>query len=363
MQEINTKLLKSALSIDEHKLICKSLDIPVYSENNSQIVYYTGDKNKNALDGSPKLYFYKQTKTYFGYTASRAYDIIGLVQARLALLNRLCSFGDSVKYILQVTGRDTTEIQRVSKPNICDWQSGLEKYVRIRNGESILKTYDDGFLNDFPNFLPKEWLDEGISVETAIKYGLKYYERTNQALIPCRNENGELIGIRCRNFNPQRIEQAKYIPLTLLDGTSYAFPTNNVFYGINYNKPKIEESGTVILVEGEKSVLKADTFMGAESNVLALYGINIGNRRALQLLRMGVNRVVLALDSDFHAVGDKKYYEFEKKILGLSKLFKGRCTVEVVYNNIRLENWYKCSPFDGTAEQWNMLYENREVVE
>ena len=77
MQEINTKLLKSALSIDEHKLICKSLDIPIYSENETQIIYYTGDKNKDALKGSPKLYFYKQTKTYFGYTASRAYDIIG----------------------------------------------------------------------------------------------------------------------------------------------------------------------------------------------------------------------------------------------------------------------------------------------
>ena len=363
MQEINTKLLKSALSIDEHKLICKSLDIPVYSENGAQIIYYTGDKNKDALKGSPKLYFYKQTKTYFGYTASRAYDIIGLVQARLSLLSQPCSFWDGVNYILSITGRQTTEIQRVNRPNICDWQSGLEKYVRVRNGESILKTYDDSFLDDFPDYCPKEWLNEGISVETAIKYGLKYYERTNQVLIPCRNEKGELIGVRCRNFEPKRLEQAKYIPLTLLDGTSYAFPINNVFYGINYNKPKIEESGTVILVEGEKSTLKADTFLGAESNVLALYGSNVGSRRALQLLRMGANRVVLALDSDFHTVGDKEYYEFEKKILGLSKLFKGRCAVEVVYNNIGLKNWYKCSPFDGTIEQWEKLYENREVIE
>lgn len=344
-------------------MICKSLDIPAYSENNSQIVYYTGDKNKNALDGSPKLYFYKQTKTYFGYTASRAYDIIGLVQARLALLNRLCSFWDSVQYILQVTGRDTTEIQRVSKPNMCDWESGLEKYVRIKNGETILKIYDDSILDCFPLVAPQEWLDEGISVPTLEKYGIRYYERKNQVLIPCRNECGNLIGIRCRNFHPQLLEQAKYIPLTLLDGTSYAFPTNNVFYGINYNKPAIEQSGEVIVVEGEKSVLKADEFLGEKNNVLALYGSNIGSRRALQLLRMGVNRVVLALDSDFISVGDKDYGLFENKILGLSRLFKGRCTVEVVYNNIGLKNWYKCSPFDGTKEQWAELYASREVVE
>lgn len=159
MQEINTKLLKSALSIDEHKLICKSLDIPEYSENSSQIVYYTGDKTKR-LRRFAKTILLQTNQNLF-----RLHGIKGLWYNRIGastacFVKQALFFWDSVQYILQVTGRDTTEIQRVSKPNMCDWQSGLEKYVRIRNGESILKTFDDGFLNDFPDFLPKEWLNE-----------------------------------------------------------------------------------------------------------------------------------------------------------------------------------------------------------
>ena len=69
-------------------------------------------------------------------------------------------------------------------------------------------------------------------------------------------------------MRPDLIEQAKYLPLYLLDGTCYKFNTNNIFYGINYNKPRIEECGEVVVVEAEKSVLKADTFMGEKSNVI-----------------------------------------------------------------------------------------------
>ena len=353
-------MLKSALSIDEHKLICKSLDIPIYSENGSQIIYYTGDKNKNPLDGSPKLYFYKQTKTYFGYTASRAYDIIGLVQARLALLNRLCSFWDSVQYILQVTGRDTTEIQRTSKPNICDWQSGLEKYVRVRNGESILKTYDDGFLNDFPDYCPKEWLNEGISVETAIKYGLKYYERTNQVLIPCRNENGELIGVRCRNFEPKRLEQAKYIPLTLLDGTSYAFPTNNVFYGINYTQAAIERTQTVTIVESEKATMKLDTWYGENNNALGMFGHNLGLKRRNQLIKMGVKRVIYVPDNDWIDRSPEYFDEWKKGVKSFIDLWLRYAQVEIVWDTLDILQ-PKENAVDQSKEVWEKLFNNREI--
>ena len=79
------------------------------------------------------------------------------------------------------------------------------------------------------------------------------------------------------------------------------------------------------------------------------------------LVRMGVNHVTLALDSDFHEIGDNDYNEFEKKMLKMGHMFKGYCDVDVVYNNIGLD-WYKCSPFDKDENIWNELYKRREII-
>ena len=194
------------------------------------------------------------------------------------------------------------------------------------------------------------------------KYGIGYYERTQSTTIPCFNAEGELIGIRVRNWNPEDVEEGrKYIPLMLLDGTTFKFPTNNVFFGINWNAPEISRTGHVILVEGEKSVLKADTWWGEKSNVLALYGSQIGAIRRNQLIKLGVNHVTLALDSDYHEFGDADYDKFEQKMLNLGKMFKGYAEVDIVYNNIGLDA-YKCSPFDFDEATWNKLWENREYI-
>ena len=109
MAKINTKALKARLTIDDHKKIMKSLGIPIFMERPNEIVYFTGDKNVNALDGSAKLLFYPDTSVYLGLTAGRSYDIISLTQTRLSLLKQPCSFVDAVNYILDVTGIESSQ--------------------------------------------------------------------------------------------------------------------------------------------------------------------------------------------------------------------------------------------------------------
>ena len=130
MAKINTKALKARLTIDDHKKIMKSLGIPIFMERPNEIIYFTGDKNVNALDGSAKLLFYPDTSVYLGLTAGRSYDIISLTQTRLSLLKQPCSFIDAVNYILDVTGIESSQVQRVANPNITDW-SGLEKFITV----------------------------------------------------------------------------------------------------------------------------------------------------------------------------------------------------------------------------------------
>lgn len=362
MNKINTKTLKSSLKVDDHKKICKALGIPIFSESSNQIVYWSGEKNANPLSGSPKLFFYKDKGVYVGYTSGCTYDIISLTQKRLSLLKQPSSFMDAINFILSVADLKIDSIQRINKPHICNWEEGLGKFVRLKHGDSILTPYDDSILDQLETKFYQGWIDEGISIDTMLKYEIKWYERTSQIVIPCRDRMGELIGIRCRNIDPDRAAYAKYMPLTLLDGKDYRFNTNSVFFGINYNWDTIERTGHAVLVEGEKSVLKADTWWGRDNNVLALYGSQIGMTKRNQLVKMGINHVTLALDSDFHEICDEEYDKFEKKVLALAKLFKGYAKVDIVYNNIGL-NAYKASPFDFDEATYNFMWENREVVE
>ena len=362
MGKIDVKKLKKSLSLAHHKQIMQALGIPSYSENSTQIIYYTGDKNVDPYKGSPKLYFYKDTGIYVGMTAGRSYDCIGLVQTRLSLLKQPCSFLDACQFILDTTNINPDSISRVKKEgHVYDW-SDLERFVRVRKYGNQLSEYNRNIIDTLPPLYPQAWIDEGISEETMDKYQIRYYERCNQTVIPCFDDEARLVGVRVRNWDKDRVEQAKYMPLVTLDGQCYKFNTNQVFYGINYNKPEIERTGKVIIVESEKAVMKLDTYMGEHNIALGMYGSNLGIQRRNQLLKMGVNTVSYVVDNDFIGQDDEFFEQWREKIQHFIKLWDGFCRVEIVWDNLGLLG-PKENATDRTKEVWEQLWENREIIE
>lgn len=362
MGKIDVKKLKKSLSLAHHKQIMQALGIPSYSENSTQIVYYTGDKNVDPYKGSPKLYFYKDTSIYVGMTAGRSYDIISLTQTRLALLKQPCSFLDACQFILDTANINPDSISRVKKEgHVYDW-SNLERFIRVRKYGNQLSEYNRNIIDTLPPLYPQAWIDEGISEETMEKYQIRYYERCNQTVIPCFDDEARLVGVRVRNWDKDRVEQAKYMPLVTLDGQCYKFNTNQVFYGINYNKPEIERTGKVIIVESEKAVMKLDTYMGRHNIALGMYGSNLGIQRRNQLLKMGVNTVSYVVDNDFIGQDDEFFEQWREKIRHFIKLWDGFCRVEIVWDNLGLLG-PKENATDRTKEVWEQLWENREIIE
>ena len=362
MGKIDVKKLKKSLSLAHHKQIMQALGIPSYSENSTQIVYYTGDKNVDSYKGSPKLYFYKDTSIYVGMTAGRSYDIISLVQTRLALLKQPCSFLDACQFILDTTNINPDSINRVKKEgHVYDW-SNLERFIKVRKYGNQLSEYNRNIIDTLPPLYPQAWIDEGISEETMDKYQIRYYERCNQTVIPCFDDEARLVGVRVRNWDKDRVEQAKYMPLVTLDGQCYKFNTNQVFYGINYNKPEIERTGKVIIVESEKAVMKLDTYMGRHNIALGMYGSNLGIQRRNQLLKMGVNTVSYVVDNDFIGQDHEFFEQWREKIRHFIKLWDGFCRVEIVWDNLGLLG-PKENATDRTKEVWEQLWENREIIE
>lgn len=362
MGKIDVKKLKKSLSLAHHKQIMQALGIPSYSENSTQIVYYTGDKNVDSYKGSPKLYFYKDTSIYVGMTAGRSYDIISLVQTRLSLLKQPCSFLDACQFILDTTNINPDSISHIKKEgHVYDW-SNLERFIKVRKYGNQLSEYNRNIIDTLPPLYPQAWIDEGISEETMDKYQIRYYERCNQTVIPCFDDEARLVGVRVRNWDKDRVEQAKYMPLVTLDGQCYKFNTNQVFYGINYNKPEIERTGKVIIVESEKAVMKLDTYMGRHNIALGMYGSNLGIQRRNQLLKMGVNTVSYVVDNDFIGQDDEFFEQWREKIRHFIKLWDGFCRVEIVWDNLGLLG-PKENATDRTKEVWEQLWENREIIE
>lgn len=361
MGKIDVKKLKKSLSLSHYSLILDKLGIPIFSKSNTEWRCFSGDRHKNSYDGSPSLIFYPDTKIFQGYSAGRAYDAIALVQTRLNLLGQTCSFLDACNWILEKTGLDPTKITKpLTNTHVYDW-SELERFVRVRKYGNQLPEYNRDIIDTLPPLYPQAWIDEGISEETMVKYQIRYYERCNQTVIPCFDSEARLIGVRVRNWDKDRVEQAKYMPLITLDGQCYKFNTNQVFYGINYNKPEIERTGKVIIVESEKAVMKLDTYMGRHNIALGMYGSNLGIQRRNQLIKMGVNTVSYVVDNDFIGQDDEFFEQWREKIQHFIKLWDGFCRIEIVWDNLGLLG-PKENATDRTKEVWEQLWENREII-
>lgn len=361
--KINIKQLKKQLKLADIDLILKAISIPIYSKTSTQWICYSGDKHKNPLDHKPKLYYYVETGVFMSYTASRSYDIIGLVQARLAILGQPCSFMDAVNLILSVTGIDPTAVTRVANTNRYNWEEMLSPYIRIRKGESTLPTYNPSILDQLETRYPLSWLEDGFSPETLEKYNIRYYERDCSTVIPVFDKDGGFVGARVREWSPERIEMfGRYHPLQLLDGTIYKFPSNAVWFGLGFNQYEIERTGTVMIGESEKFVLKLDSWYGEKNVAVGMFGSIMSTQKRNQLVKLGVNKVIYVPDCDYIGKGDEARAEWEKKVVAFGNQWKGYSAVEVVYDADMGLLGAKDNATDRDKEVWDKLYENRQTL-
>ena len=360
MGKVDVKKLKKALTLSHYDTILRELGIPVFSKSNTEWRCFSGDRHKNSYDGGTNLVFYPDTKIFISFSAGRSYDCISLVQTRLNLLGQTCSFLDACNWILEKTGLDPTKIAKpVTSCHVYDW-SELERFVMVRKYGNQLPEYNRNIIDTLHLLYPQAWIDEGISEETMAKYQIRYYERCNQTVIPCFDAEARLIGVRVRNWDKDRVEQAKYMPLITLDGQCYKFNTNQVFYGINYNKPMIEQTGEVWLGESEKFVQKLDTFYGPKSCALGMFGHQLGLQRRNQLIKMGVKKVVVVPDHDFIGQDDTFFEEWCKSVRRLCDMFKGYCQVDIVWDDSGELLGPKENASDRDKETWDKLWKNRE---
>lgn len=342
--------IKAQITDDDIIALMDSMGIPLVSANSQYQLYPSACHHSDWERHKNKLYYYVQSQRWHCYSCSGDWDTIGLVQHL-----RKCTFNQAVDYICSTLGINAAEV--VQNDMRDPWQRDLRRWLPNADIDepAELTSYDTAILSAFDHLYPTEWLDYGITRDSMDKFGIGWYARQACISIPVV-QNGQLVGVRGRYTRQQDVDKGKYRPIAMLDGTVLKFSTNQCLYGLDQNKAAIEKCRQVLLFESEKSVLKADSWN--IHNALAVFGSNISKRHIEMLLELGVNDVVLCMDSDYRQVGDDDFQFFVAKMRKLAGKLTPYFSTSVVYNNQGYDA-YKCNIMDLPYDKAMKLYEGR----
>ena len=358
---VNFKELRQELTDELIKDILSQFNVEPVEENDSHIVFPTCCHNLDG--GSPKLYYFKDTKLFHCFTeCNSTFDIFTLLQKMMKLRDQEITLFQAIELCDLDTSHFNIEKNYDSCLDDIQYMQRLNNSY-IKNADDIeFKTYDKGVLKkySFDYFGLMPWIEEGISIEALQKFNIKYDNYNQAIVIPNFDYNGDLIGLRARYFKPEDVIKGKYRPVYRGNGEWYNHPTGRTFYGIYENHNNIERKKTAVIFEGEKSVLLYSSIYGVENGIaLATLGQNITKDHIQYLLKMKVNNVILAYDTDYEDY--KQLAEVEQKYIQKAKILSPYFNVSILMD-YEFTLPHKSSPIDGGKEVFERILKNRRII-
>jgi len=325
-----------------------------------------------------KLYYYVQSKLFQCYSCCGTMSIFDVIMS--ANNYNSDDFFQSFKYVCDFKGISLAkkQLKGLQKHQIenSDLQF-LEKYLYKKDIQSLtLPSYNSCILNLFDNYMPLSWYNEGISEKIANYFNIMFYIAQNKAIIPHYDINGNLVGIRSRNFFQIELDKKKkYMPITIQNLT-YKYPMGFNLYGLYQNKENIKKYKRIIIFESEKSVWLYGSYYGQENNIaVATCGMNLTLYQFNLILSLGVDEVILAYDKqyqieylddeeniDYRSKEWKEYEGYIKTTIKIAEMFMGYCNISAISCwDTRLN--YKDSPIDKGKDIFEELYIDRYIIE
>ena len=261
-------------------------------------------------DGSGKhnLRYFSESHSFNCFSSCGHMSVYDLVSNVLEL-----DFYNSFKYVLSFFNQSIYDMSYKQKSYEDDIDlSFFNREFKVESNK--LKELSPKVLNVYYDQYYKGWINEGISIKTMQKYNIKTSIIDEQIIIPHYDEDNRLVGVRCRNLNKQLVEEGKkYMPVFQGDNM-LNHSTGSVLYGLNFNMEAINRTQKIILFESEKSVMKLDSYMPDMSIGVCLSGSNLTNKQVDIIKSLNVSEVIVALDKEFHDIGDQEEKYFAKKI-------------------------------------------------
>lgn len=349
---MDAKQVLSRMTDDDVINILDKLGSDLSERSNDEYLIF----NTSACHGGEnyKLYYYKETKSFYCYSGCGAIrDIFDLIKQSLNI-----SFEESVKYIINELGLSTkvakrgfgTKKQEKPKQNIQD--------LTLDILTEIDKPYLHYAFHDIPVI---QWTKDNISKEAMKVFSIRYCTKTNAAIIPHHNINSQTVGIRVRAFDKDEIENyGKYHPL-YYGGNGYAHQLGKNLYGIHKTKDAIRKYKKVVIGESEKFVLQFETYYKENNISVALCGSSFSRYQMKMLLDLGVEEFILAFDKDY--ITETEEIEYFKKIYKkVRPLLDLDVKITIIWDELNGLLEHKDSPTDKGKLTYEKLIKNRRDI-
>lgn len=318
----------------------------------------------NLNNASHKLYYYSNTQLFHCYTgcANSSFDIFELLQKIKTMeTGKEWSLAESINFIANYFGFSSDFIEEEELPQ--DFEL-FNRYDRIKNidintQEVELKEYEDNFLKNLPHPKIQPWIDEGISEEVMQDAEICYDPKNQGIVIPHRDINNRLIGIRERTLIQEQAElYGKYLPAKL-GGKMYNHPLSFNVYNLNKSKKNISHFKKAFVFEGEKSCLLYRTYFGPENDIsTAICGSSFIGYQAWLLINQGAEEIIVGLDKQFQDKGDKEFNKLVKNLKNIHKKYGQFAKISFLFDKENLLG-YKDAPIDKGKDIFIELYKRR----
>ena len=244
------------------------------------------------------------------------------------------------KYANITEDTEGPQTQRLLATSIARKYRQGQKQKRESKSTILPSDYMDRYVWDIKKLQP--WLKEGMSVESLMKFQVRYDPYSDRIVYPILDTKGNIINVSGRTLDPKFKEKnlRKYTyfkPLGLLD----------TIYGLAENREEIMRKREIILFEGAKSVILADSW--GIKNCGCLLTSHLNPQQFKILIRLGV-RVVFALDAEVNIREDKNIMKLIPYV-----------SVEWLQNRRGLLD-EKDAPVDKGEEVFRTLYAERRRV-
>ena len=212
------------------------------------------------------------TMTYYDFKSTEKGNVLDLLSILTNLNKYMIMFE-----IKSLVDKSNYELSKIDSNEFIEYE------------KKELLEYPKGLLNLYPCTISELFLNDNINEVTQLMFDVKYDKESDRILIPVIFKNN-LVGMIGRYNNsevPKKVP--KYYPIL-------TYPKSEVLFGYDLCKDTILNTGTVILVESEKSVMKSIQIV--LFNTLAVGGSNISKSQIKLLEELKVKRVFISFDSD-----------------------------------------------------------------
>ena len=308
----------------------------------SSILYHKQQANEHSY----KMYYYREIRQFHDYKLGESFDIFELIQRV-----KDYKLPQAKDYICSFCGLEQN--LSITRNPCYQWTNDFTALFEKKT--VVDKKYDKDILKIFEKKYHISWINENITKEVMNKYNILY--EYNKIIIPVKDIDGDLIGIRYRTL--RKDDNFKYKPYTDYCGTIYTFKTSNTFYGLYENAENIRKGKEVILFESEKSVLQCESYL--ENNIaLALFGKELSQKKISILLSLGVQTVNIGIDFDYK--DEETLDKYFKNVYNVYKKLRPYFNVYWLFNN-DIPSDYKDSPTDNGKLIFLEYLESRRLIE